>query len=551
MVLTTMTLMNEPKRPALTLRDYVLPVRKRWLPVVAVALVITAIVSVYYARRPITYTASTKVYIGPQSNPAVGVGESEPAAEAVANQAALLTSTETAAVVAKKIGYTGPPAGLAGSVTATPSATTNFLSITTVQPSAVLAEDVANAYAQEFITENSSQQVAADNQDLKALRTQLKSSRGPQAASQRASVEAQIQQLQLVANDTVGNATQVDVARGASATKVSPVKYGVLALLGSLIGGILLAYLFERMDPRFKSIHDAEVAYGHPVLATVTTDPRIEYFVAGRPGLSPRTRESFRDLRVALDLNSGERPYRTILVTSAVPAEGKSTVSRNLALAMSESERRVLLLDADLRKPRLHETLGVKSSAGLSDLLAGRLSREEVTMGIEMAIPGLRGKRVETEDQSALAPGFRAVPFMSFIPAGPSVPNPPAVIGSETFSSLVNDLKEAYDVVVIDSTPVVAVSDAIPIIKQVDAVILVVRNATDSRSALRATDLISRVPGANIVGLVINDVEDAQVVAYGYGYGYGYRYRSAEAAAAEERETAGTRGEVVFDKPRP
>lgn len=515
----------QPQRPPLTLRDYVQPIRKRWKLIVGLAIVITVAVVAEYAHRSVTYSASTQVYIGQQ-----GLNQSPGGvtAEAIANQAALLTSTETAALVAKKIGYSGGAGALAGSVTATPATGTNVLGISATESTPQLAVTVANAFAREFITENATAETSSNNQQISLLRKQLRKLRGPGNASNRQSLESQIQSLQAASSSAVGAATQINVATGAAEQKPSLLKYGLLALLGSLIGGILFSYVLERLDPRFKTIHDAEVAYGYPVLSSVAHDPKIEQFVDERPTLSARSREAFRDLRVALDLNALGGPYKTILVTSAVPAEGKSTVSRNLALALAESERRVVLLDADLRKPRLHESLGVSSEKGLSDLLAGRHSLEEVTIGIEMAVPGLRGRRVSASDQSGLAPGFRAVPFMSFIPAGPSVPNPPAVIGSQTFRDLILELRGRYDAVVIDSTPIVAVSDAIPIIQQVDAVVLVVRNATDARSALRASELIERVPGAKIAGLVVNDVSEAQVMAYGYGYGYGYRYRNVD-----------------------
>jgi polysaccharide biosynthesis transport protein len=517
-------------RPPLTLRDYLVPIRKRWKPIVAMAVLITAAVVVDYARHPVSYMASTKVFV----NAGSGQAAAEPLPQAMANQAELLTSTETAAVVAKKINYLRSPAALAGSVAVTVSQTTSFLTITSRQPSSALAAKVVNAFAEEFIAESTTAALTADTAQLRTLRAQLRSPSIRSNAGEVQLIQSQIQQLQLASSNVVGSASQIDVATGGVRSAKSSLKYGALAAIGSLIAGILLAFLFERLDPRFKTIHDAEVTYGYPVLATVAHDSNIEEFVDGRPGLSARSRESFRDLRVALDLTAPrDHPYRTILVTSAVPGEGKSTVSRNLALALAESERRVILLDADLRRPRLHTILGVSSKFGLSDLLAGRRNRHGVTVGIEMAIPGLRGKRVSESDQSQLSPGFRAVPFMSFIPAGPSVPNPPAVIGADTFRDLIKELAEAYDTVVIDSTPIVAVSDAIPIIPQVDAVVLVVRNATDARSAIRASELIERVPGARIAGLVVNDVDQGQVVAYGYGYGYGYRYRSDDPVETE------------------
>ena len=189
--------------PTLTLRDYLVPVMKRRWMIAAVVVVITGIVSAYYARRPLTYTASTKVFIGPTSDPALGVGPSEPTLEAVSNQATLLTSTEDAAVVAKKIGYTGSAAGLAGSVTATPSATTNFLTIAADASTSSESARIANGFAQQFIEQNTASQVANDNRQIATLRKQIKTLKsGPQNAGQRETLQSQVQQLQVAASSS-------------------------------------------------------------------------------------------------------------------------------------------------------------------------------------------------------------------------------------------------------------------------------------------------------------------------------------------------------------
>ena len=272
-----------PDPRTLTLRDYMVPVVKRRWMIMALAVVITAIVSAYYATRPVSYTATTKVYVGPSGDPALGVGASTPTFEAVANQATLLTSTEQAAVVAKKIGYLGSPAGLAGSVTATTSQTTSFLTITARASTSAESALIANAFAQQFINENTASQVAADNRQVATLTKQLKSLKGPQASGQRGSIQSQIQALQLAASTTVGSAKQIDVAQGGVASSHSVVEFGILAALGALIGGVLLAFLLERLDPRLKGVQHTEQVYQHPVLATVWHDGGISHFVDDKP----------------------------------------------------------------------------------------------------------------------------------------------------------------------------------------------------------------------------------------------------------------------------
>jgi Mrp family chromosome partitioning ATPase len=118
--------------------------------------------------------------------------------------------------------------------------------------------------------------------------------------------------------------------------------------------------------------------------------------------------------------------------------------------------------------------------------------------------------------------GFAGQRVLFFIGAGKKAPNPQGLLESESFRALLDDLKSAFDTVVIDSTPLTLVSDAIPVVRNVDGVLLVARSSTDSRSARHAAEILKRVPDVNIVGLVVNDVPEAAAAAYGKGYGYGY-----------------------------
>jgi Mrp family chromosome partitioning ATPase/capsular polysaccharide biosynthesis protein len=526
--------------PHLTLRDYLVPIKeRRWL-IIAIVVAITAAVSAYESAHPKTYTATTKVYVGQQSaSGSVGAAQATP--EEMANQAVLLTSTEVAALVAKKLGYTGSPAALAASVSAAPSQTTAFITITAQGSSATEAARVANAFAQEFIVQNSSQQQAANNVQIAGLRRQLKSLKGPVNVTQRLSVNQQIQQLQLANRTSVGAPTQIDVAQGAAATGHSVWEYAGLAAIAALIGSILLAFMLHRLDPRLKSIDQAADIYSLPVLATVAHDGDINHFHDGAPGLSARSRESFRDLRVSLALAAPGQRLATVMVTSAGSGEGKSTVARNLALALAEAGQRVALFDADLRKGSLAVKMGTEPRPGLTEVLAGLNTLDEVKTEIQvaaLAVPGLEAMVDRLGSAPTEYAGAGVSVSVTIIPAGTSPANPPAVIESAAFEELLQQVADEHDVVVIDTTPVTAVSDAIPLISRVSAVLLVARSdITDRRTARRATQMIGRVPGANVVGLVVNDVPAAEAAAYGVGYGYArYEYRDLNGGTAEPEQ---------------
>jgi Mrp family chromosome partitioning ATPase/capsular polysaccharide biosynthesis protein len=523
-----------PQTTTITLRDYLEPLVHRWKLILAIIVVITAASVAYNVSRSVSYTASTKVYLG-QTNASTEIGVSSVNPESVADQAALLTSSESAAKVAREIGWTGSAEALAGSVSAKALTDTNFLVITATASTSAESAKIANGFAKEFIAENTASSVAALNSQISSLKSQIAALAGPVNVAQREADTTQLRQLQAQASTSVGTATQIDPPTGGSASAKKVLEFGAVAVLGSLIGAILLAFGLERLDPRFKSVAQASDVYRHPVLATVIHDPDIEHFVGGQPALPEKTRESFRQLRLALDLAAGEQPHEMIVVTSAVPSEGKSTVARNLALVLAESGRKTLLIDADLRRPRLAKSLGLEPGAGLSHLLSGGRNLAAVTVHLEvnagdgLASPGPADRRGE------MAVGFAQTAQLDFIPAGGHVPNPPVALGSDTAVRLLAELRSTYDVVVIDTTPLVAVSDAVPLIRQADAVLLVARASTDARSARRASQLIEAIPDANVVGLVINDVPSPQAAAYGYGsgYGYGYHYRSAEKASSQ------------------
>jgi capsular exopolysaccharide synthesis family protein len=486
-------------RPRLTFWDYAVPVRKRWKLICALVVVCTAVATLYAATRPITYTASTRVFVAPGSGVAGGAVSNS---EAVADQAAFLTSTESAATVARRIAYPGSAAGLAGSVNATLASGTNFLVITSSQSRPALAVQVVNAFARQFIAENAAAGTASDRGQIAALRRQLRSPAVRHNAGQRQEIDSEISQLQVSANNTAGNTAQIDVATSAAASTRSPLKDGVATALAVLIGGSLLAFALEAFDPRFRTAREAADAYHRRVLATVLHDAEVDALVDGRPAMSPLSREAFRQLQVNLDFAGSAAPFRTVLITSAVPGEGKSTVARNLALALGEAGRRVVLVDADLRRPRLSSSFGHAEGPGLVELCEGSRSLDEVIVDV--------------------ATGAGSERRLAFVPAGVAPESPAALFGSAGFHRLLRELSERFDVVVIDSTPIVAVADALPIARVVDAVVLVARNTTDSRSALRASELLELVPDANIVGLVVNGVREREAAGYGYGYGYGY-----------------------------
>jgi tyrosine-protein kinase Etk/Wzc len=215
--------------------------------------------------------------------------------------------------------------------------------------------------------------------------------------------------------------------------------------------------------------------------------------------------ESFRHLRTNVQYAQLDKPLKTILVTSPNPKEGKSTTAANLAVTFAQTEQRVLLVDADMRRPTIHSLFGLKKDPGLTDLLFGSATLEEVTW------------------QGVLD-------NLSIINAGSTPPNPSEILGSIKMKEFITTIRLAYDVVIFDSPPVLAVTDAAVLATAVDGVLLVVSSdQTHVQTLGKATEVLKGI-GKITVGVVLNnfDIRKAYGGYYGRGrygnYGYGYYY---------------------------
>ena len=290
-----------------------------------------------------------------------------------------------------------------------------------------------------------------------------------------------------------------------------PRKKATLAAAGivGLILGVGLCFFVDYLDTTIKTKEDVEEVLGLPAIGYVP--PLAVQNGAARAGAGapssdlvalkkPRSAvaEAFRSIRTALAFSATNGALDRLLVTSCSPKEGKTLVAANIGLALAQAGKRVLLLDADMRRPRLNKVFRVPSRPGLSNLLAG-----EGAAGIDEVLQPVEG-----------------VPNLSVLPCGPMPPNPADLLGSERMKELLDELAGRFDVVVIDTPPVLSVTDAAVLCQYGTGVVMVVRSfATQRKLARQAAELLMRSRG-RILGAVINNV-DAHRSGYGY-YGYGY-----------------------------
>jgi polysaccharide biosynthesis transport protein len=279
-----------------------------------------------------------------------------------------------------------------------------------------------------------------------------------------------------------------------------PLKVILFGLLAGLGLGAAAAALREHASHVIETEQEVAAATGLSVLGSIPIAPRrlgapatedgwpTIFVAAQEPHSLPA--DSCRAIRTAIDCHSLglERPIKTLLVTSPGAHEGKSTVLLNLALAFVETGRRVLVIDADLRRPSLHRALGVSNEGGLADLLRKGDSLPEAWR--------------------TMAPGFH------FLPSGIKTANPGGLLSSRHMVTLLEEARERMDVVLIDAPPVLAVSDALPIIAHVDGVLLVTRFAqTQRRSIVRAKDLLAKTR-AQLIGVVVNGLSARETRRY-------------------------------------
>jgi Mrp family chromosome partitioning ATPase len=231
-----------------------------------------------------------------------------------------------------------------------------------------------------------------------------------------------------------------------------------------------------------------------------------------------------------------------------MPGEGKSTVVRNLALAFRESGKSVAIVDLDLRHPALAPLFGVRPGAGMTDVLRQGAELDAAAIEIGVALPEFEALLPQVE-RVATAPdgggtngsnGSRAFGMqVTLLLSGGRTTNPPAVLASERLIEVLDELRDQHDIVLIDSAPILAVTDTVPLLRYADAALFVGRlDVTTRDTAKRLMEFLSRVPDFNLLGIVANDLSRQDAGAYGYGYGYaGYYHKESKAARKAAEQT--------------
>ena len=413
-----------------------------------------------------------------------------------------------------------PSAGdIAAGINVAPAGQSDVANITATNSDPQLAARIANTFAQQFIafrreadrSKISSAQQLVQEQLRRLPAAERKSPEGT-ALSQRA------EQLQILAALQTGNAELVQPAQPPSSpSSPKPIRNGAIGLLFGLLFGVAVALLLERLDRRLSRTEDIAEAFDRPVLGAIPESRTIAKSQGRDAALAPAEAESFRMLRASLRYFNVDRKITSVLITSAAPAEGKSTVAIHLASAAASAGQSVLLLEADLRRPTIARRLGISPGVGLSQVLAGDVPLSEATQAVAVTSGAF-----ETTQRT-----------LDVLVSGPIPPNPADLIESERMRKVITHAEGLYDLVIVDTPPTSVVSDAIPLVKEMSGVIVVTRLGRTTRES--ASHLRSQLENldANILGVVVNSAGKTG----GYGYGYGYE-RPLENAAKVRGEAS-------------
>ena len=268
----------------------------------------------------------------------------------------------------------------------------------------------------------------------------------------------------------------------------------LLGMILGLFGGVGLAFFIEYLDNTVKGAQQLEDKFGLTVLGSIEEmrdkDKKIESFITKNP-LSP-VAESYRLIRSGLLLSSAEHPPKTMLVTSMNAKEGKTSTTANIARILAQNGSSVLIIDCDLRRPRMHEIFGVKNEIGLSSFLTGTTEENVV-------------QKVEGED-------------IFLIPSGPIPPAPAELLGSAKMKQLLKSLSEKFDFILLDSPPVQSVTDSLELSQYVDGTIVVVRAGKTTTEDMESGMKKLRDVQTRFLGFVLNGMKSQDMGKYYYGY---------------------------------
>lgn len=528
------------------LRDYLAVLRrKKWMILLAALIVGGTALALSLAQSPV-YEAKARLLLEPTQSVFDASGTARPVD--VKTEIERLQSAPVQQAVRDKV-------GTAPKVTAIQVGQTQVMELTTHASEPGRAATIANAYADAYVALRASQ--AADqlekaskplqdkitglDAEIKPLQDQISAApSGPQRDSISTQLSPQINALLSIQStfkstldklqvDAALKTGGVEIVAPAVATRKpvqpNPLRNTLLGVGVGLVFGTAFAFLFEHLDDSIKTKEDLTAAAGD--LAVLGVIPavagwrnRADVRLVARDEPSSPAAEAYRSLRTAIQFVGLDQKLQVLQVTSPNASEGKTTTLANLAVALTQAGRTVLILSCDLRRPRIHQYFGLSNSVGFTSVL---LAESPLSAAIQR-VPD--------------------VPRLIMLASGPLPPNPSELLSSRRAAEVMAALRAQVDIVLVDSPPVLPVTDAAVLSTRVDGTLLIaMAGQTNSKEVTRAMETLRNVDTA-VIGTVLNGA----TAESGYGYGYGYGYYAEEPVQSRRRGLRGSEKPAAIEQ---
>lgn len=514
------------------LTHYLHVLRRSWW-IVVLTVVLTTGAAVYASSRETSlYNSSADVFLSTQNLAAIISNVQLPSSDpvrAATTQADLARSPAVAERALKLAGMPSRPAQwLLSNSSVNAAANADILKFTVTNHRPQDAEKLAQAYATaytQYRRQLDTAAVASARQGIESQLAQLKAS-GGETGAVYANLFEKDQELSTLQALQGSNAMIVRSASLAVQIQPRSVRNGALAAALGLLLGVALAFVRDALNTRVRTSTELQSRLELPMLGRLP-EPRRRHrtpneIVMLSDPLSPAA-ESYRILANNLDFVNLESKAQTILVTSATRNEGKSTTVANLAVALARSGRGVILVDLDVRKPSIADFFSLEGSRGLTTVVLGHATLEEVLAPISVIEEGSAGDPMF----NGSSPGR-----LRILPVGPLPPNPAEFVGSNTLGTLLGELELDAELVLVDAPPILNLSDTMTLSARVDGLVVVTRLPFLKRSTLHELHRVLDAVQAKKLGFVVTGAASNDSDAgYGYGYGYGHANGRAEARA--------------------
>jgi capsular exopolysaccharide synthesis family protein len=480
--------------------------RRKWL-FLGIVVSIPAIVYVISTRITETYETSALIRVQPTNvNPAA-----PPNLAPIDSEALLVESEAVERVAAKELGQRDSVGDLADKIEAEPftppsgTASTDLLLLVAQAETPNRAAAIANAYAAAVDNVRTRRALAQIQTSMDRLEAETSSVEDPAARTELARQLQALRASRAQQEDT----TQLlqPAIRPSSPISPHPRRNTALAGLVAVLLGLLAVTLRERTDRRLRDSDELEPIFGTPLLSVI---PKAA-FPGGSAGLEgmkePFRREPFQTLAASLVYFNIDRPLGTVMIASPTKGDGKTTVATYLAAALARDGQEVVLVDCDLRRPQVAARLGIEPRAGLDAVLMSQAEVDDALIEVDVG----EGR-------------------LQVLACTKPPPNPARMVGSAALGSLLTELSERADIVIVDTPPILHVSDAVPLLERVSGTVVVARLNYTSRDALARLRQVIDSASGDVLGTVLTGAHASGL--YGYGY-YDYGRDAAAAAAAE------------------